>query len=153
VSNSYQAIARENIVVDKVPGITMDTTERARIVGEARFSAGAQLLQLVRMYGDVPVVLHAATSASQGLIPRTPADSVYKLIHQRPDGGVHGAAGQLLRRRHRPRRRRARRSRCLAKVYLTQKNWTLARIQTAGKVIQYCHVLAESLLVRQLPDR
>ena len=132
-SNSYQAIARENIVVDKVPGITMDSTERARIIGEARFLRALNYFNLVRMYGDVPVVLHAATSASQGLIPRTPADSVYKLIindltlaapalpasYSGADIGraTSGAALSLL-----------------AKVYLTQKNWTLAA-STAGQVI------------------
>ncbi len=34
---SYLGISRANIVLDKVPGISMDTALKARILGEARF--------------------------------------------------------------------------------------------------------------------
>jgi starch-binding outer membrane protein, SusD/RagB family len=132
-SNSYIAINRSNLVVDNVPGISMDTTLKKRVIGEAKFIRALNYFNMVRWFGDVPVVLHAATSASQGLIPRTPADSVYNLIindltaaaavlppsYSGADAGraTSGAALSLL-----------------AKVYLTQKNWALAA-QTAGQVI------------------
>jgi hypothetical protein len=132
-ANSYTIIQRANIVVDRVPAITMDTTERARIVGEARFLRALAYFNLVRMYGDVPVLLHAGTTPQSGLIPRTPLDSVYKVIisdlqaaapalptsYSGADVGraTSGAALSLL-----------------AKVYLTQQQWTLAA-QTAGQVI------------------
>jgi hypothetical protein len=131
--NCYSVIARTNLVIDRVPGITMDTTERARIIGEGHFLRALAYFNLVRLYSDVPVVLHPPTSSKEGLIPRTPADSVYKLIindlttaaaslpssYSGADLGraTSGAALSLL-----------------AKVYLTQGNWSLAA-QTAGQVI------------------
>lgn len=52
----YQAIFRANQVITYVPGIEMDATLRARIVGEAQFIRALMYYNLVNLYGEVPLV-------------------------------------------------------------------------------------------------
>jgi hypothetical protein len=124
-ANAYQCIFKSNLTVDNVPPISMDSTLKARIIGEAKFLRALNYFNLVRWYGDVPITLHAATSPSQGQLPRTPADSVYTVIindlkaaipvlpvsYSAPDQGraTSGAAQALL-----------------GKVYLTQQKYDSA---------------------------
>ena len=75
----YQMITRANLVLEKVPGITMDETQKAQILGEAKFLRALGYFYLVRLYGDVPIV----TSTSEQLAPgvtRAPAAQVYTQI-------------------------------------------------------------------------
>jgi hypothetical protein len=53
----YQGIYRANQVINNVPGISMDATLRDRIVGEAKFLRAYYYFYLVRMFGDVPLIL------------------------------------------------------------------------------------------------
>lgn len=52
----YQAVFRANQVIAYVPGIDMDATLRARIVGEAQFIRALMYYNLVNLYGEVPLV-------------------------------------------------------------------------------------------------
>lgn len=80
--SAYQAINRANAVIQRVPGIAMDTTLRNRIVGEAKFLRALHYFNLVRLFGGVPI----RTSETQGLdslqVPRNTAAEVYDLIIQ-----------------------------------------------------------------------
>lgn len=53
---SFLGIARANIVIEKVPDIEMDSTLRNRIVSEALFLRGLFYFNLVRLFGDVPLI-------------------------------------------------------------------------------------------------
>jgi starch-binding outer membrane protein, SusD/RagB family len=55
--NSYLGISRANVVLDRVPDISMDSTIQLRILGEAKFLRALFYFNLVRMFGDVPLVL------------------------------------------------------------------------------------------------
>ena len=55
--SAYQAINRANSVVDRVPAIDMDTVVRNRVVGEAKFLRALHYLNLVRLFGDVPLLI------------------------------------------------------------------------------------------------
>lgn len=76
----YKAINRANIVLDRVPPIAMDTVQRNQVLGQARFLRALMYFNLVRMFGDVPVIEHELKTVEEAQVPRTPADSVYKLI-------------------------------------------------------------------------
>ena len=131
--NAYRTINRANAVLDRVPAITMDTTLRARLLNEARFLRALAYFNLVRYFGDVPLLEHEVTSLSGLAVSRTPAAQVYPLIvsdlqaaaaalpasYSGADVGraTSGAARALL-----------------AKVYLTQQDWANAA-QTAGQLI------------------
>ena len=78
--SAYQAINRANSVIDRVPAITMDTTLRARIVGEAKFLRALHYFNLVRMFGDVPLRVHETTALDSLQQPRATAQSVYAQI-------------------------------------------------------------------------
>jgi hypothetical protein len=73
----YEGIKRANVVIEKVQGITMDETLKNRYVAEARFLRGIFYFDLVRAWGEVPLVTTAApplkllksdTAAIYGLI-------------------------------------------------------------------------------------
>jgi len=75
----YMGIKRANVVIQKVPGIEMDATLRSRYVAEAKFLRGLFYFDLVRAWGDVPLVL--ALDPPNNLT-RSPKTEVYKQIKE-----------------------------------------------------------------------
>jgi hypothetical protein len=132
-TNAYITINKANIVLDRVPPIVMDVAERNRVLGEAHYLRALMYFQLVRMFGDVPLMEHEAKSVADAQIPRTAAAQVYALIvsdlqtamndlppsYTGADLGraTSGAATSLL-----------------AKVYLNQKDYNNAA-KYAGQVM------------------
>ena len=74
----YQMITRANLVLEKVPGIQMDETQRNQILAEAKFLRALGYHYLVRLYGDVPIV--TTTEEQLGSGARAPAAQVYAQI-------------------------------------------------------------------------
>ena len=52
----FEGIKWANVVIEKVPGIPMDTTLRSRYIGEAKFLRALFYFDLVRAWGGVPLV-------------------------------------------------------------------------------------------------
>jgi starch-binding outer membrane protein, SusD/RagB family len=73
----YQGIRWANVVIEKVPAISMDTTLRNRYVGEARFLRGLFYFDLVRAWGGVPKVTSSIPPLHLG---RSTAEEIYALI-------------------------------------------------------------------------
>ncbi len=73
----YQGIKRANVVIEKVPSITMDNSLRTRYVAEARFLRGLYYFDLVRAWGGVPLV---TTTTPPLKLERAPADTIYGQI-------------------------------------------------------------------------
>jgi hypothetical protein len=124
---NYTGINRANAAIDAIPTIQFDTTLRSRLVRESKFLRALFYFNLVRFYGDVPLVLHNPADASNLnslKVDRTPAATVYaQIIADLTDaqnlpssysgadiGRATGGAAKSL----------------LVKVYLTQQNWTTA---------------------------
>ncbi len=78
----YNVIAQTNLTLDKVPGITpMDETQKNKILGEARFLRAWAYFYLVRLYGDVPLIINSQTASSENFYPsRSTQEAVYKQI-------------------------------------------------------------------------
>jgi hypothetical protein len=76
----YQMITRANLVLSRVPAITMDETQKAQMLGEAKFLRALGYFYLVRLYGDVPLVLTPEDQAALG--PRTAQADVFTQIVQ-----------------------------------------------------------------------
>jgi starch-binding outer membrane protein, SusD/RagB family len=74
------AINRANAVIDNVPGISMDTSLRSRIVGEAKFLRALNYFNLVRLFGGVPLFTHETVGLDSLQRPRASAAEVYGLI-------------------------------------------------------------------------
>ncbi|WP_438968515.1 RagB/SusD family nutrient uptake outer membrane protein [Nonlabens sp.] len=84
-SNIYNAIFKANLVLERVDGITDDrlTEERrSQIKGEAYFLRSYHYFTLVKLWGDVPLILNTITSTdSESVnIPRTDIAMVYEQI-------------------------------------------------------------------------
>jgi hypothetical protein len=77
-SGLYAVITRANLVLAKVPAITMDETVKSQILGQAKFLRALGYLYLVRLYGDVSLV---TTPEEQLTVrERTPKEQVYTQI-------------------------------------------------------------------------
>jgi hypothetical protein len=136
-SNAYITINRANIALAHVPSITMDPVMRDRVLGEAKYLRALMYFELVRMFGDVPLIDHEVASVEEAQAPRAPAAEVYDLIESDLQSAIatlpasysgtdlgratSGAARALL-----------------AKVYLTQGDWNNAA-KYAGEVIMSGH--------------
>lgn len=79
-SGAYNGINRSNIVLGRLPGISMDESLKKRYIAEAKFLRALHYFNLVRLYGDVPIVTTETTSLDGLAIPRDPVSKVYELI-------------------------------------------------------------------------
>lgn len=81
--DSYLGISRANIVLKEVPDIKMDSALKQRVLGEAYFLRGIFYFNLVRMYGDIPLLTEPVSPDlphSEINLPRTDETAVYKQI-------------------------------------------------------------------------
>lgn len=128
----YKAITIANIAISRIPSITMNTALRARLIGEAKFLRGLLYFNLVRMFGDIPLVINE----NEPLTPvQASKDDVYKQVIQ----DLTDAEG-VLPLSYDPGNGRGRATKgaataLLAKVYLTLKQWDKAASK-AQEVIQ-----------------
>jgi hypothetical protein len=65
------------VVIEKVPGIDMNPTLRARYIAEAKFLRAVYYFDLVRAFGCVPIV---TTTTPALKIPRDSSDDVFDLV-------------------------------------------------------------------------
>lgn len=78
----YSVIAQANLVLDKVPGITMDDAKKKQVLGEAYFLRAWSYFYLVRLYGDAPLLTTSILSATDPRVyaSRTSKDSIYNQV-------------------------------------------------------------------------
>jgi starch-binding outer membrane protein, SusD/RagB family len=113
-----------NLVLEKVPSISMDETLKNRILGEAKFLRAYYYFILVRFFGDVPLILKPQTPGDDLRPERTPKAEVYAQIIR----DLEEAMEQLPRREEYGDNDKGRASKgsatgMLAKVHLTLGNW------------------------------
>lgn len=73
----YEGVKRANVVIEKLPDVTMNETLKTRYIAEARFLRALFYFDLVRAWGDVPLITKVITSPGQS---RTPAAEVFAVI-------------------------------------------------------------------------
>lgn len=80
-NDSFRGIYRCNTVIDRIVAVQMDETLKKRIVGEAKFLRALMYFNLVRVFGDVPLVLKEITDPAEGYdYSRSPVNDVYAQI-------------------------------------------------------------------------
>ncbi len=78
-STLYEGVKRANVVIEKVSLIEMDAALKDRYIGEAHFIRALIYFDLVRAWGDVPLI--TTVSPERG-IERTPAGEIYDFVEQ-----------------------------------------------------------------------
>lgn len=78
----YSVVAQANLVIQGVPPISpMDEAQKKKIIGEAQFLRAWAYFYLVRLWGDVPLMLTPVTATSPDFYAsRTAAETVYNQI-------------------------------------------------------------------------
>lgn len=80
---SYKSIAQANIVISRAPGIAMDQVLQKRYIAEARFIRALGYFNLVRIFGDVPLVTAEIKDYKDAYnFGRTPVNEVYSQVIQ-----------------------------------------------------------------------
>ena len=82
-NDSYTVIARFNTILDKIDGVTMDAALKSRYIAEVKFLRAVVYFNLVRTFGDVPLVLKSITNSDEGYnYSRNPKAEVYTQIEK-----------------------------------------------------------------------
>lgn len=80
-NDGYRGISRCNTILDRIEAVEMDAALKARFTGEAKFLRALMYFNLVRVYGDVPLVLKEITDPLEGYeYGRAPVAEVYAQI-------------------------------------------------------------------------
>lgn len=136
-NQAYRAIAAVNIIIERIEGITITEQLKNQYTGEAKFMRALMYFNLVRLFGDVPLVLKELTSEAEAYTyKRSAAADVYQQIEKdlldaeallppkftgaNIGRATSGAARTLL-----------------GKVYLQQKKWEQAEAKLAEVVSAY----------------
>ncbi|WP_119080655.1 RagB/SusD family nutrient uptake outer membrane protein [Chitinophaga alhagiae] len=136
-NQGYRTIAAANIILDRIGGIDMSSELKDQYTGEAKFLRALMYFNLVRLFGNVPLVLkELATEAEAYTYARTPAEDIYAQIEKdlldaeallppkftgvNVGRATSGAARALL-----------------GKAYLQQQKWELAEAKLAQVVPAY----------------
>lgn len=132
----YEGINKANIALERIPGIVMDEKLKSRLLGEATFLRALYYFNLVRLYGDVPLLLADQTrlTTAELQVPRTPATEVYAQIikdletsatYFKNSAGAATDAGRAT---------EGAAKALLSKVYLTKRDWANS-VKLAEEVI------------------
>ncbi|MEO5650095.1 MAG: RagB/SusD family nutrient uptake outer membrane protein [Ginsengibacter sp.] len=78
-ADNYSAIGRANNAIKNIGVMSIDTALKSRLIGEASFLRALFYFNLVRYYGDVPLILSLKT-VQDAYIPRVPKEQVYAQI-------------------------------------------------------------------------
>jgi hypothetical protein len=122
----YEGINKANIALERIPAIEMDGKLKNRLLGEAKFLRAFYYFNLVRLYGDVPLLLKDQTqlSIAELQVQRTPKEQVYLQIINDLEtaaslfkAGSSGEAGRAT---------EGAAVSLLSKVYLTRRDWANA---------------------------
>ncbi|MEH6307564.1 RagB/SusD family nutrient uptake outer membrane protein [Olivibacter sp. CPCC 100613] len=129
-NDHYKGILACNAVIDRIPAVAMNETLKARYIAECLFLRSLMYFNMVRTFGDVPLVTKEIVDVQEGYgFARSPQASIYEQLikdleqaasvlpndYGTADKGraTAGAARGLL-----------------AKIYLTLQNWQEAANQT-----------------------
>lgn len=79
----YQAVSKANIAIEKIPGIQMDESLKARLMGELHALRAINYFNLANLFGGVPIVKDFVSSLSEDLTPaRNTVSEVHTFIEE-----------------------------------------------------------------------
>lgn len=81
-NDHYQGIFRANILLTKMSGVPMDDDLKARFIAEAKALRALYYFNLVRMFGNVPLILEPVSAGSMYEIVQAAPVDVYAQIEK-----------------------------------------------------------------------
>lgn len=80
----YAAIKRANVALEKIPAIDFDENLKNRLLAETKFLRALYYFNLVRLYGDVPLIIEYQkyVNANDYAIAKSPSTEVYTQIEK-----------------------------------------------------------------------
>ncbi|SEJ31147.1 Starch-binding associating with outer membrane [Cyclobacterium xiamenense] len=80
-TSSYRGIANANLAIEKIPEIEMDNAQQNRLLGEARFLRAYYYFNLIRIFGNIPLITTSIDLTSPELYPDPAStEAVYNQI-------------------------------------------------------------------------
>lgn len=80
-SNLYGTISQCNGLLDNIDHVTFtDDTLKSRYIGQAEFLRAFYYFNLVRLWGNVPLVLHQVSDPNKAYVAKASVDSIYLQI-------------------------------------------------------------------------
>lgn len=120
----YVGIARCNTLIGRIADIPMDQALKNRLQLEARYLRAYYYFNLVRLYGDVPLILEEVKGQAIAFPARSTTADVYRQIAADLTAAEALPVSYPISETGRATRGAAKA--LLAKVYLTQRNWQQA---------------------------
>lgn len=81
-SDHFQGVFRANILLSKLPDVTMDATLKARFTAEAKALRALYYFNLVRMFKNVPLILEPLTATNMYDVTQATPAAVYTQIEK-----------------------------------------------------------------------
>ncbi len=78
--NSYVTINRANAVIERVPEIDMNETQKMNVVNQARFLRAFLYFDLVQLFGAVPMKVEETVSQENVESPRVDPETIYQEV-------------------------------------------------------------------------
>lgn len=83
--NCYNGIMRTNLIIEKLESsnnsnVSIDENVKKRMTGEVKFLRAFFYFNLVRFYGEVPLLTKVVTASESLTIPRSPVSEIYNNI-------------------------------------------------------------------------
>ncbi|SEP08086.1 Starch-binding associating with outer membrane [Mucilaginibacter gossypiicola] len=127
-NTSYADIQRCDIILARLPASTVDAASADTIAGQAYFLRAFNYFNIVRMYGDAPLVLTETESVSDAfkVAKRVPAANIYTQIIADAQAAVSKLPLRYSALTDKGRLTKGAAETLLAEVYMTQKKFDLA---------------------------
>ncbi|HEX7366780.1 MAG TPA: RagB/SusD family nutrient uptake outer membrane protein [Pelobium sp.] len=126
-ADNYNGISRCNTILNRIDAVPMDADLKSRYIGEVKFLRALMYFNLVRYFGDVPLVLTEITSPNQGYdYARVPKADVYAQIIKDLNDADAALPAPPYNAADLGRATKGAAKAILGKVYLTQRNFSAA---------------------------
>jgi len=142
-NSSYMAINRINTVLDRIDGIEIDKSVSDRYKLECKFLRGLLYFNLVRVFGDVPLVLNEISISDSYAVLRESKDKVYSQIIS-DLSAAEALPGSYAEDVNKGRATSGAAKALLGKVYLTMKNYKDAETKLAEVIASNKYSLLEN---------
>lgn len=140
-NDMYNGVFNCNEVISRIGSATFDVTKKNQFEGESRFIRAFYYFNLVRLFGDVPLVDRPITAEESLKIPRTSSSTIFQFIEDDLTKAI-GLLPETYATSELGRVRASAAKTLLAKVYIAQNKFSTAQtvlkdiITTSGYQLQ-----------------